>query len=94
MDLTRKKKIGPSERLDEITEACGDVWCDTVRWFWRSYDSHGTWLSKYDMQKWMCTRTISIEKKSNAFTHPDMQAFAGKRTNNMAQRQRGRKMSP
>lgn len=83
MDLTRKKMIGPSERLDQITEACGDVWSDTVRWFWRSYDK-GTWLSKYTMMRWMCTRTISTEKKSNSFDHPDMQCFSGKRENSMA----------
>jgi len=81
MILTRKKNIGHSERLDRLTAACADVWCDTVRRFWRTYNNHGVWLSKYAMQQWMCTRTISTEKKSNAFEHEDMKAFAGKRSN-------------
>lgn len=79
--LTRKKSIGHDERLDRLTAACADVWCDTVRRFWRTYNNHGVWLSKYQMHKWMCTRTINTAKKSNAFEHKDMKAFAGKRPN-------------
>ncbi|MBB4060257.1 putative transposase [Salinibacter ruber] len=81
MYLTRKKKLGQSEKLDEIARACGDVWTDTVTWFWRTVSRQGVWLNKSQMMRWMCTRRISTDTKKTAFEHPDMEAFAGKREN-------------
>ena len=81
MYLTRKKKLGQCEKLDEIARACGDVWTDTVTWFWRTVSRQGLWLNKGQMMRWMCTRRISTNTKKNAFEHPSMEVFAGKHEN-------------
>ena len=59
MYITRKKKLGQSEKLDAIAKACGEVWSDTAKWFWRFVDRKGEWVSKYTMMRWICTQQIN-----------------------------------
>ncbi|WP_103030513.1 transposase, partial [Salinibacter altiplanensis] len=84
MYLTRKKKLGRSEQLDEIARACGDVWTDTVTWFWRTVQRQGVWLGQGNMMRWMCTRTIRTDTKSNGFEEPKLEPFEGRKENPVA----------
>lgn len=77
----KKKKIGQSEKLDRICRACGQIWTRTARRFWRTYRKRGEWLSKYDMQKWMCTDSIKADPQ-----HEDLQCFSGKTSNSTLHR--------
>ena len=72
----RKKKLPQTDQLDRVARACGQVWSRMAVRFWRTYRKYDVWLSKYDMQKWMCTDKISASPD-----HEALSAFAGKTEN-------------
>jgi len=49
--ITRKLKIGKTERLDELAHEAGQVYTAVVVLFWRIVRHNRHWLSKYSMMK-------------------------------------------
>jgi len=54
MYLTRKKKIGRSDELDQLARTSGQAWSEIVTWFWRIVRRQDHWLDQADLQRWLC----------------------------------------
>lgn len=54
MYLTRKKRIGRGDELDELASLSGEVWSDITARFWRTVRKKDHWLSKGDLKRWIC----------------------------------------
>ena len=48
----RKLNLNPTEQLDSLARAAGELYSRTLVSFWRTVRKKGVWLSGYAMEKW------------------------------------------
>jgi putative transposase len=54
MYLTRKLKLGSTNKLDRLARRSGELWSTIAKWHWRFVDRQDYWLSKTQSQKIYC----------------------------------------
>ncbi len=62
--LTRKLKLGRTDRLDRLARRAGDLWSTVAKWHWRFVDRQGYWLSKGQAQKMYCKGFDGLHSQS------------------------------
>jgi putative transposase len=51
MYQVRRVNIGKTKQLDELAHACGELYSQTVVFFWRTVRHKGIWLNCQQMQR-------------------------------------------
>ena len=64
MYLTRKLKLGRTDRLDRLARRAGDLWSTVAKWHWRFVDRQGDWLSKGQAQTLYCKGYDGLHSQS------------------------------
>ena len=54
MYLTRKFHIEGTDQLERLSRSSAGLWNDICKWYWRTVDRQGHWLSKTAMRRWHC----------------------------------------
>jgi transposase, IS605 OrfB family, central region len=85
MYLTRKLKLGRTDRLDRLARRAGDLWSTVAKWHWRFVDRQGYWLSKGQAQTLYCKgydglHSQSAQAVADSF-YDALQAWHNKREN-------------